>query len=238
MSIIGISGLAGSGKDTSADFLVDDHRFVKLSFADPLKRICRDVYDFTDQQLWGPSQFRNAKDERYRRPCAGSHEEIPCPDCRGTGVTYLTPREALQRLGTEWGRHCYPLTWAALAVRIATTLLENPMARYSQKEGLYYQTPASPLAAARSHVESKRVQGVVIPDVRFQNEIDTIKNAGGFVFRVTREGSGLEGSSGTHLSELEMSGIPDSAFDVVIKNDGTLDELRTRVHQALTITTR
>lgn len=29
--IIGISGLAGSGKDTCADFLVRDHEFVKVS---------------------------------------------------------------------------------------------------------------------------------------------------------------------------------------------------------------
>ena len=30
--IIGICGLIGSGKDTIADHLVDDHSFVKLSF--------------------------------------------------------------------------------------------------------------------------------------------------------------------------------------------------------------
>ena len=47
MNIIGVCGQAGAGKDTIADFLVKDHKFVKLSFADPLKRICHDVFDFS-----------------------------------------------------------------------------------------------------------------------------------------------------------------------------------------------
>ena len=47
--ILGISGLAGSGKDTVADILVKHQQCVKVSFADPLKRICRDVFDFTDE---------------------------------------------------------------------------------------------------------------------------------------------------------------------------------------------
>lgn len=65
--IIGIAGRAGSGKDTVADLLVRDHRFVKIAFADPLKRICKKVFDFTDEQFWGPSSARNGPDKRYLR---------------------------------------------------------------------------------------------------------------------------------------------------------------------------
>ena len=36
--IIGICGLIGSGKDTIADHLVDDHSFVKLSFCRQTKK--------------------------------------------------------------------------------------------------------------------------------------------------------------------------------------------------------
>ena len=65
--ILGISGLANSGKDTVAEFLAKDLLSTTISMADPLKRIARDVYAFTDDQLWGPSANRNAPDPRYPR---------------------------------------------------------------------------------------------------------------------------------------------------------------------------
>ncbi len=37
--IIGICGLIGSGKDTVAQTLIDNHNFVKTSFADRLKDV-------------------------------------------------------------------------------------------------------------------------------------------------------------------------------------------------------
>ena len=76
MNLIGICGRSGSGKDTVADILVRDYGFVKVACADPLKRTCRDVYRFTDEQLWGPSKKRNAPDMRYPRehtPTTGGH---------------------------------------------------------------------------------------------------------------------------------------------------------------------
>src|SRR6266404_2066963 len=123
--LVGLSGLAGSGKDTAADHLVAKHNFVKVSLADPLKRMCRDAFDFTDDQLWGPSEKRNAPDERYRRKptqhmlhgrdfntttdkCYTCGAEKPWPPGLGGEECfhYLTPRYALQKLGTEWGRDC------------------------------------------------------------------------------------------------------------------------------------
>ncbi len=56
--IIGICGNAGVGKDTTADFLVKTNGFVKVSLADPMKRICQAVYGFSNEQLWGPSEKR------------------------------------------------------------------------------------------------------------------------------------------------------------------------------------
>lgn len=39
MIVVALTGLAGAGKDSVADILVRDHGFVKMSFADPLKRM-------------------------------------------------------------------------------------------------------------------------------------------------------------------------------------------------------
>src|SRR5262249_21718742 len=128
MSVIGICGRAGAGKDTAADVLVKEFGFVKVSLADPLKRICREVFAFTEEQLWGPSECRNEPDKRYRRRPSGYdangrpidkcgclrenkrafmdaedyRDHLPCPAVF-SGDEFLTPRHALQQLGTEWG---------------------------------------------------------------------------------------------------------------------------------------
>lgn len=102
--IIGLTGLAGSGKDTVADVLQAHHRFAKVLLADPVKRICQDVFGWSYERLWGPSQNRNEPD----------------PDWDG-----LTARHALQTLGTEWGRAMHPDVWARRAIREAKTILAN-----------------------------------------------------------------------------------------------------------------
>lgn len=38
-SLIGLTGYAGSGKDTVADIIVQDYGFVKMAFADPLREM-------------------------------------------------------------------------------------------------------------------------------------------------------------------------------------------------------
>lgn len=65
MNVIAISGQINSGKDTVSDYLVENYGFCKVSFADPLKRFCSDVFEFDKIQLWGPSSARNAFDPRY-----------------------------------------------------------------------------------------------------------------------------------------------------------------------------
>ena len=64
---------------------------------------------------------------------------------------------------------------------------------------------------------------VVVPDVRFQNEITAIRNMEGKVFRVMREGVGPVNS---HISETE---IDKAYFDGYIPNDGTLEDLEAYV---------
>lgn len=232
--ILGVSGLAGSGKDTFAKFLVENHGFVVVSLADPLKRICKEVFDFTDEQLWGPSEKRNAPDERYPRFKPDPMTLVREVDGDRVGefrdtesgreFVPLTPRYALQKLGTEWGRDCYQNVWVEYAVRVSQELLGSALARYNQKDGLTH------LSVGRT---DDRVKGIAIPDVRFQNEIEGIRKAGGKVIRIVRPGAGLKGVAALHASEVEQASIPNEAFDLVVENTGTLDDLRKAATSAL-----
>jgi hypothetical protein len=60
-----ISGWAGTGKDECCGRLVRDYGAIHTGLADPGKRHMQDAYGFTTNQLWGPSEFRNAGDVRY-----------------------------------------------------------------------------------------------------------------------------------------------------------------------------
>jgi len=174
--LIGIHGPARTGKDTVFLYLSDMLReatqvnIVKVAFADPLKDICRNIFGFREDQLHGGA--KDVPDPRYTRP-DGSH---------------LTPRWAMQQLGTEWGRSCDPNLW----VRVLND------------------------AAERIEVLNSIV---VIPDVRFANEAQYIRergqqkwSRGTFLIKIDRPGAPR--IEGTHASE---QGLPDEMFDAVLR---------------------
>lgn len=79
--IIGFHGLAGSGKDTSAECLekiYHDKKILKLAFAKPLKDACKILFNLTDDQLYHP-KIKEQMDERWKK----------------------SPRELLQWMGTD-----------------------------------------------------------------------------------------------------------------------------------------
>jgi hypothetical protein len=227
--IIGITGKAGAGKSTAADVLVQHFNFVAVGLADPLKRICRDVFDFSDDQLWAESEKRNAPDKRYPRGRQLTQDRVVCAECkeeyivpRGNSMrcpkcgynawkssqygivtdVFLTPRFALQQFGTEWARNCYEDVWVDHAMRTAKKLMTGAYI-YHQRLGLQELLVRSKIRS----MADKTPTGVVIPDVRFKNEVDVIRKAGGRIWRITRSVAGLEGDAGSHVSETEQDSI-------------------------------
>jgi len=75
--------------------------------------------------------------------------------------------------------------------------------------------------------QAERHAKVVADDVRFPNEAALIREMGGEMWMVRRPG--VERNTG-HASE---GSLDEFDFDRVIENDGTLDELRTKVLAAL-----
>ena len=162
--ILGICAKAGSGKDTLADYLVKNNYFTKISLADPLKRIAKETYDFSDECLWGPSEMRSKPDERYLKP---------------DGIGFLTVREVLISLGTNFGRNLYTSTWSDYLIRQIKTLQSNPHYKYFPHKGVVIDSMGFDML--------NRNKDIIVPDVRFLNELNTLKNNKAYV----RAGAGI-----------------------------------------------
>lgn len=77
--IIGVIGKAGAGKDTIADYFVNQHGFKRIALADPIKRMVEDVFVLDKHTVY----------DRVAR-------EQPLPQWNGWSV-----RKLLQIIGTE-----------------------------------------------------------------------------------------------------------------------------------------
>lgn len=105
-----------------------------------------------------------------------------------------SPREMLQTLGTEWGREkVHPEIWLRLMER-----------RYAMVVDLH-------------------LPGLVVTDVRFDNEAEKIRRMGGYVIQIERPGVA---TVATHVSE---NGINPRLIDQTIVNGGSLQALRDTV---------
>lgn len=190
--IISLTGNMGSGKDTMADYLVKEYGYVKISMADPFKRIAKDIYEFTDEQLWGPSSARNQEDKRYLRPDG----------------SYLSARIVTQLLGNELSRLAYPETWIVYMKRVVKKIQAGYF--YDEKKGTY-----------RVKGKKSDYTGIIVSSCRFQNEIEAVKEIGGITVRLKRPSLPTEGFLKTglknHITETEQLALPDDFFDYVIE---------------------
>ena len=73
----------------------------------------------------------------------------------------------------------------------------------------------------------------IIPDVRFPNEVEAIKERGGIVIRVNRSTTKSDSNS-NHESEIALDHYHD--FDAIINNDKTIGHLTHEVMDILKTT--
>jgi hypothetical protein len=88
--IIGLIGLIGSGKNTVAEYLVDQYGFRRDSFARSLKDACSVIFDWERIMLEG-----NTKESREWR------EEVDHWWAEKMNMPNFSPRLALQVIGTD-----------------------------------------------------------------------------------------------------------------------------------------
>lgn len=207
LPIVMLSGPAGSGKDTVAGFLRKHAGAHIIAQADPMKELARDLFGFSHEQLWGPSERRAEKvpivlqlgrlvtvAPRWLESIGLAGNPFAFSRLREWAFGIVQPgacsaRHVLQTLGTEWGRAIDSDLWVNLALRRARELLVG----------------GAPL--------------VVVTDGRFRNELLAVRATGGATVRLVTQGAGLTGEVSQHSSETEQASIPDSWFDAVLLND-------------------
>lgn len=182
INLIALGYKSGVGKDTLADYLCAAHGYTRIPFALSLKNAAREVFDFSDEQLHGSR--KNEVDPRWG----------------------FSPREALQRMGTEAMRGTFgPDVWVrAWERRVAKAVAEGRT-------------------------------NIVVTDVRFLSEVEAVVKLGGFLVRIERPGAGapplteryffgLLSRKVQHASETELAGF--SGWNWVVYNNGDLTQLR------------
>jgi len=224
--ILGICGIARSGKDSVANMLAGhSSNPLLIQIAGPLKAYLRDLYDWTVEHTDG--DLKDVPDERYPRDCycvRGPYGEnprpgyrdvsidimgyndgarwVPCSACKGKAVIYLTPRHAMQQLGGEFAESTFPAIYAVRAAR----------------------------AAAAHHGLA------IITDCRFLRDIEAVKAAGGLIIETRRQAATamLSPEAANHGSETARKSPEFQALvDHHIDNDGTFGDLASRVSEIL-----
>ena len=78
------------------------------------------------------------------------------------------------------------------------------------------------------HLNDPGIQGISVSDVRFPNEVKSIRKLKGFVIKITRPSPEIKKDGySEHPSETAIDEIKD--FDYEIINDGTLEELKKKL---------
>lgn len=217
--IIMICGGANSGKDTAATLIKELlPNVATVAQATPLKELGSTLFKFTDDQLYGPSESRNAPDHRFdskeewarvrwdtdtinawlSKYFPGNNQakvhftvwlDKLYQDTYCAKVT-LTPRVMLQTLGTEFGRAIDPEVWFNFAHKECKDLLV-----------------------------SGRAELTLITDGRFKSELISAKdhNLMTLLIKVPDDRPRVVGIKG-HASEAELRKIPDYWYTEVIVN--------------------
>lgn len=251
LPIILICGNAGSGKDTAANHIAQQYSGMTLGQADPIKRFIHKVFNFNSDQLWGPSELRNARDPRFNdldlhemrevldsleyrynkvapiwlKGVLGTSNSFAATDARTALDIFF--KQFLKSVSSHRGispretLQVIGTEWGRETVD--ANLWVNKALQTSQKllHGRCFYTHSFGLEKDKN----QPVPGfVIVPDGRFANEIMHFRASGALTIKIERHEHNTVGK--THRSESELDQIPAHFYNEVVHNDGTIDDLK------------
>ena len=191
--LVGLIGKKRVGKDTFAAVLVEEFGFARVAFADPLKEMALTIDPIIANGLRGsvPVHMRLST-------------AVALDGWESVKDTYPEVRRFLQRLG-DGVRQFDEDFWVGAGMKAAAgKRIQRPDFHNELGRGEGHWLPGQP---------------VVITDVRYPNEADAIRDAGGILVRIVRPGVD---DGDTHASE---TALDDYAVDDIVENRGSVFEL-------------
>ena len=184
LTVTGITGLAGDGKDTVADLLRTHCGARTLAFADALRQEIVDAFCIEELLL-------------TRR----ATKELPLP---ALALNNCTDRAFVDRMVVHYMAGA--IDGGVEGERISLTAPRSPR-QIMQWWGTEYrrsQNDAYWVSHAHQHMQwlskSQHADLVVLSDVRFVNEANLVRRWGGQIWQIKRPGLGL--AHGAHASEV------------------------------------
>ncbi len=203
--LIGLTGRAGSGKSTVARLLCEQQAFVEVAFAAPIKRALAAMFEFDlPPEIFDDPKWKNSlipwlqgnSPRRLMQPIPGTAQCNHVVWLRGT-----SPRRLMQTLGTGWGRQMIADDmWLILAERR--------------------------IAHLTARAERLHISGIVVSDVRYENEAALVRRLGGTVWHIVRAAPPVE----AHDSE---AGIAAQPGDRTLDNTGSTEQLEIGIDRLL-----
>lgn len=172
-SLIGITGYKRSGKDTAGEYFIKQG-YIKYAFAGPLKKACKEIFMFTEEQTEGDD--KEEYDDRWN----------------------ISARKVFQRFGTEIFRERLSEFYPEM---------ENIKQNFwTYRFKIWYH----------NQLNINKDVKIVVTDVRFDNEVEIIKELGGIIIKVERKNVD---DKDQHKSETSMGKIK---YDYLVKNDSNI----------------
>lgn len=249
--IIILSGKAGSGKDTVAAMLAG-YGMQPIAMADPMKRIAQLLFGFTEEQLWGSSEARNAP-VGIDRDIFTENFENPLSDPAVNARLDTILQGLIGDTASAWPYFkiwyksvcIHALELNGITPRYVLQTLGTEFGR-SYNENMWVdgakRTAFKLLAGGHVYTREKGLVRksdtvgppfIVITDGRFRNELLAVLAVAGETVKITRKTDEAATSRAgvlNHSSEKELLGIPEGFFTHSIDNNGSLKDLEARVN--------
>jgi hypothetical protein len=220
--IIALSAFKQSGKDTTADYLVQNHGFARVSFADPLKDKVAVQFSIPRADLDNPDKKEspvltlpvNPQDDYSRMISKFMVKEFRSRDGKVSQVFFDKTNQGIVLNSIETPQY-ETLYWTprALAILLGST----------------FRSVDSSYWVKQAIEKAKGIENVVISDLRYKSEMAQLREA--FkndlsTIRINR----FDASPSADPSELDLLGYE---HDFVVENKGTKEELFAKVDDVL-----